>query len=1375
MSKRKNNHQENFQDSIEDDNTLENNEQIESITAEENDVILEDTSDNTNNEVIQEITIINDAIDVSNDKNNQEVSLEETNEEKLETVEDNNSESSAYNPFKNDSMTELNDDSKEKEKKDKKKVKVKKIDISEAVRYNRIEEGLSTEIVEQRILDGLTNENNTKATKTIPQIIVSNVFTFFNILMFIIAGFLISVNAWTDLVFLLIVTINIILGVVQEIRAKNMIDSLMLMAASTIYVIRDNTKREVGINEVVLDDIVLYETGNQICADSILIEGNIEVNESLLTGESDAIIKKPGDILYSGSFVVSGNCKCRVDKVGKDNYIEKLSNQAKQYKKPKSDLLNSLNLIIKVMSFPVVILGISLFISMTIRGNLTTFNFTDYFNGIGSYMDLKPVIRKTAGAMVGMIPSGLFLASSIALFLGVIKLAQRKVLVQELYCIEMLARVNCICLDKTGTITDGTMSVKNVIDFNTINGLTTKNVISAMLNALNDSNLTSQALKEKFGLGKRIKFVSSIPFSSQRKFQAVSFDKYGTYILGAPEYVLKEYFQQYKKEVEKYAALGYRVLCLVHRNGNIVDGVLPQDKPEIVSMILIEDNIRPDAINTIKYFKDSGVQVRVISGDNPITVSKISERAGVDNAESYISLDGLTDNEVIKAASKYTVFGRVSPAQKRLLVHTLKESGLTVAMTGDGVNDILALKEADCSIAVASGSDAARNCSHLVLLDSNFDSMPYVVAEGRRVINNVTSVASLFLTKTIFSLLLAIQALITGNYPISTNQLFLIDVLAIGIPSLILVNEPNNKPVQGKFLVNVIKKALPGALVILIISLIVFALQDSLNLDSTSLSTIIVIAATHTCLMVLYKACKPFTPIHKGLFAFCYSIFLIAIFAGPQFLEFKPLLSWAEYYSDSNTTEMITLYPEIEISKDNYYIVDGKVINLQTDNNKKTPTLSCLSYNGINYYAINNNRIDTEIDDPDVSYDAEGNIYFGGYTVVNDIQYTDDFEDLITIDSLGYVYYKNDALKVRLTKSSSYYNYSTKYGTSTDDDAIKQFRIMPTIELKSGEFVINGIQSSDYSYKAPDYLTSLDNVTITIDTSTYELLVNGKPITATLKDGTSAATTYKVSLPNVTTSADYMYNPGAIYLNATSTGESIFSLYGEKKTYVIGKTNYNFHSIYYLDSNSNYIELTKSDDTPLYYLVTYNSETSQNEIELYDFSVSNLVENGFKNYYSLVDGNYISIDVNNIENGISITAENNKSSYVLVIDNKIVDLGAYGTLNNSILAPVISVTESNHYIIDGYYTDYEVQVTELNPHKSSNNYLILGGQTTDYKISSNDISTQTGGKVTPLNTSSKILLLFLCLLATPLMRLFQYAVPWGKKTVQDVMNFLSKY
>ena len=1316
---------------------------------------------------------INDSLEVNSSE------IEDTEEPK--TLE--NNDNKEYLNFTNESMSNLDADPTEIKKK---KIKVKKKNINDVERFNKPDFGLTNAQVDQRFSEGLNNINDNKNTKSIPKIFFSNIFTFFNILMFIIAGFLISVQAFTDLVFLLIVSVNIILGIIQEIRAKNMIDNLRLMSAPVANVIREGVKKEIAVDEVVLDDIILFETGNQICADSILIEGNVEVNESLLTGESDAIIKKPGDVLYSGSFIVSGKCKCRVDKVGEHNYVEKLSSQAKQYKKPKSDLLMSLNLIIKVMTVPVVVLGLSLFFSMTMRGGLTSFNFLDYFNGMGNYMDLRPVIRKTAGAMIGMIPSGLFLTSSIALFIGVIRLSQRNVLVQELYCIEMLARVNCICLDKTGTITDGTMSVKNVIDFNSINGLATKNVVSAMLNALQDTNLTSQALREKFGMGKRIKHIASIPFSSQRKYQAVTFEKYGTYILGAPEFVLKEHFTPYKKDVDKYALMGYRVLCLAHKDGIIVDNKLPDNKPEVVSMILIEDNIRPDAINTIKYFKDSGVLVKVISGDNPLTVSKISQRAGVLNADEYISLDGLSDQEVIKAATRYTVFGRVSPAQKRLLIHTLKESGLTVAMTGDGVNDILALKEADCSIAVASGSDAACNCSHIVLCDSNFDSMPYVVREGRRVINNVTSVASLFLTKTIFSLLLAIQALITGNYPISTNQLFLIDVLAIGLPSVILVYEPNNNPVQGKFLFNVIKKALPGALVILIISLIVFGLKDSLNFDSTTLSTIIVIAATHTCLMVLNKVCKPYNTLRRILFGFCYTIFLIAIFAGPQFFEFRPLVGFSEYYSDSTTIEMITSYPKIDISKDNYYVVDGKVIDLQTDNNIKTPTLSSVLNNNDSkfYYAINNTMIDTLVNIPDLSYDNQGNIYFGGYALVNNLKYNDDFISSIRVDENGYVYSNNEALNIKLKNSSVYYNYSTKYGTSSEDEAIKQFRIMPTIELKNGEYVINGIQSNEKSYKAPVYLTSADSLVVTINPSNLELLINGDPIYATFKDGSLDTEPYKVSLPTITTNADDRNNPGAIYINATRTGKSIFTIYGKTRLFESPKSNepIKTYSLFMKDSSDKILEIAKVESTSpsfedAYFYVTLDEESGEYKLsqEIDNFNINDIVNKGFKNLYSINSSlNYENIDINNPITGLSIKVENAKSSYILAQGDNTFDTGAYGSLNNAILAPTITVTKSNNYIINGYYTEYSASSYELNPHKNSDNYLVLGNQVTDFKISTNDISTQTGGIVTQLSISSKILLLLLCLLAGPLMKIFQFAVPWLKSSIKDFLKLLSR-
>ncbi len=738
------------------------------------------------------------------------------------------------------------------------------------------EKGLPDEVVDRRILDNLVNVTKKGSTKSRKMIVISNIFTFFNILTISIAIWLMTIQAWTDLVFLVIVTANVVIGIYQELKAKKTIDNLSLLSAPSAVVIRNGQKKEIGVGDVVLDDLIVLNSGNQICADSVVVSGSIEVNESLLTGESNAIIKKTGDLLFSGSFVVSGSCNARVDKVGKDNYIEKLSDQAKKYQKPNSQLLKSLKMIIYVMAVLIIPIGLTLFC----------------LQFLNSGIPYVTAVRKTAGAMVGMIPSGLWLLTSVALFVGVIKLSQRNVLVQELYCIEMLARINVLCLDKTGTITDGTMSVKDVIDFNSLYGLTTKNIISAMLNALNESNLTSVALEEKFGLNKRIKHLATIPFSSQRKFNAVTFDKIGTFALGAPEFVLKAHFERIKREVNKYASMGYRVLCLAHFNGMINGTSLPDSDPEVVSLILIEDNIRPDAINTINYFKESGVSVRVISGDNPITVSKISERAGIENADQYISLDGLSDAEVERAALKYTVFGRVSPSQKKLLVTTLKNAGKKVAMTGDGVNDILALREADCSIAIASGSEAARNVSHLVLLDSNFDSMPKVVAEGRRVINNVTGVASLFLTKTIFSLLLAIQAMMSGGaYPISTNQLIMIDLFAIGIPSFFLVLEPNNKEVDGNFLSNILKGALPGALTIMIISILIFSLSEGMSLDTITIQTIIGIAATHTCLMVLFKVCKPFNTLRRTLCICCYGAFLIITFLLPQFLEFRPVVT----------------------------------------------------------------------------------------------------------------------------------------------------------------------------------------------------------------------------------------------------------------------------------------------------------------------------------------------------------------------------------------------------------------------------------------------------------------------------------------------------
>ena len=759
-------------------------------------------------------------------------------------------------------------------------VKGKKGKRRKIVRYNTdLENGLPSEVVEHRNQQELTNHKPTGSTKTIPAIILSNTFTFFNLLNYAIAAWIISAfgaQSVKYLFFVVIVTTNLVISIVQEIRSKLVIDKLSIMSAATATVLRDGEVYDIAINEVVLDDIVCLSSGKQIPSDAILVEGSIEVNESLLTGESDAIGKKVGDVIYSGSFVVSGNAKARVERVGKDNYIEKLTGQAKKYRKPKSELLGTLKTIITVVAIIIIPLGIVVFVRQ--------------WNGLnwGGEFDYIDAVRTTSGAIIGMIPSGLFLLTSVALAVGVIRLAQNKTLVQELYCIEMLARVDCLCLDKTGTITDGSMAVRSVIEYQNDTGLTIKNAISAMQNALNDSNVTSVALEEKFGKGKRIKPKAMIPFSSARKFSAVEFDKFGTYMLGAPEFILTDKFNIVADEVTKAAKGGYRVILLAHSNGSINETKVEGDIIPL-ALILIEDTIRPDAIETIDYFRQSGVEVKVISGDNPLTVSKISERAGIENAHRYISLDGLSDKEVIKAADQYTVFGRVSPSQKKLLVMTLKELGKTVAMTGDGVNDILALKEADCSIALASGSEAARNVSHLVLLDSNFGSMPKVVAEGRRVINNVQKVASLFLTKTIFSFLLAVYCCFIRRYPIATNQLFLIDTFVIGIPSFILILEPNNNKFHGKFIVNVIKNALPGAAVVAFTTALVFFISPILGIESSGtineVNTIIVLNATFTCFMVLYKVCRPFNVLRKVLYTLMAAAAAIMIIVLPDLFD----------------------------------------------------------------------------------------------------------------------------------------------------------------------------------------------------------------------------------------------------------------------------------------------------------------------------------------------------------------------------------------------------------------------------------------------------------------------------------------------------------
>ncbi len=758
-------------------------------------------------------------------------------------------------------------------------------------RYNPDpKKGLSVQEAHERMLVGLSNKKKRGSTKSIPIIIFKNIFTFFNVLMILIAIALIYAKAQvTDFLFVGTILANTLIGIIQEIKAKKTIDRLTLLSAPNARVIRDGNEFEISVDDVVIDDIIKVLPGKQVPADAVVLSNNmVELNEALLTGESDSVIKKPGDSLYSGSFVSSGMVIAQVVAVGHDSYIEKLAGQAKKYKKPNSQLLKSLRVLITALTVLIVPVGLLLF--------YVSVNPNEFLGiGIGSN-PLNDTILKTAGSMIGMVPVGLFLLTSMALAVGVIRLADNNTLVQELYCIELLARVDTLCLDKTGTITDGSMNVREIFTLKSGINLPVEDIISSMLHAFEDENATAKALRERFGSDKKMVSSETIPFSSDRKFSAVEFDEQGVFILGAPEYVLEDKYITIEEQVEKRTSEGYRVIVLAHSKGKIRKDNTVSGVHWPIAIIALEDSIRVDAKETVNYFKESGVDIKVISGDNAITVSRIAERAGINNFHKYISLENANDKEVIAAAEEYTIFGRVSPHQKQVLIKAMKDNGKTVAMTGDGVNDILALKEADTSIAMASGSDAAKNVSHLVLLDSNFSSMPKVVSEGRRVVNNVQKVATLFLTKTLFSILLTIMTIYLGFktgsavYPLEPRHLYPIEWLIIGFPSFFLALEYNNNPIKsGTFLWNIIKSALPGALAIIITSVLVYAFKNPLNIIKPEVvSTVISMTATSIGFFVLYKVSKPLNNLRKILFLSMISIYVITVIFTPDLYKYVP-------------------------------------------------------------------------------------------------------------------------------------------------------------------------------------------------------------------------------------------------------------------------------------------------------------------------------------------------------------------------------------------------------------------------------------------------------------------------------------------------------
>ena len=731
--------------------------------------------------------------------------------------------------------------------------------------------GLTSQQVVQRQKYGLRNITPASNTKTEGQIVKEKVFTFFNLIFIVLAAALIIVGSFKNLAFLVVAIANTVIGIFQEIRAKRAVDKLTLVAAGKLRVIRDGERRLIPTDQLVRDDIVEFAAGNQICADAVVREGQMQVNESLLTGEADAIIKNPGDVLKSGSFVISGRCKAQLTHVGSDSYAAKLAAEARRdVRSTKSEMMNSLTKLITVVGIALVPMGIILFIRQM------------------QAMDLRSSVEATVAALIGMIPEGLYLLTSVAIAVSSLKLARQRVLVQDMNCIETLAHVDILCVDKTGTITEPAMEVSDIfpVQSERFTYEDIEQILAAFYYGEEPDNETAKAMTAQFALETSWKAVRRIPFSSSTKWSAADFGSHGRYIIGAPEFVMTDRYDTIRSCAEPWSARGCRVLLLAAYEGEL-DAQLDSALVTPIALIFLNNQIRPDAASTFRYFAEQGVSIRVISGDNPVTVSEVAARAGIRNAERYIDASTLrTERDFNEAVKKYTVFGRVTPEQKRKLVRAFQSQGHTVAMTGDGVNDVLALKDADCGIAMASGSQAASQVSQIVLLNSQFSAMPGIVAEGRRVINNIQRAAALFLVKNIFSFCLTLLLLfIDMPYPIQAIQLSLISTLTIGVPSFFLALEPNYARVKGKFMRNVIRRAMPGGLTNLILVLLAMLFTSLFHLPESDLNTMSVWIMSAVGFVTLYQVSKPFTKLRIAVFAGSLTVMLAALLFLSGFFE----------------------------------------------------------------------------------------------------------------------------------------------------------------------------------------------------------------------------------------------------------------------------------------------------------------------------------------------------------------------------------------------------------------------------------------------------------------------------------------------------------